>query len=141
MEKYFELAYKEAKKAYKKKEIPVGAVIVKNNKIIAKKCNNRQKKGDIFGHAEILCIKKAAKRLKDWRLNGCDLYVTLEPCNMCRVIIEEARISNVNFLLKQENLTKIESNTPETQTNDCIDIKKEYTELLKKFFIKLRNKL
>ena len=139
MEKYFEIAYKEAIKAYKHKEIPVGAIIVKNNKIIAKSSNNRQKKKNVIGHAEINCIKKASKKLGDWRLDGCDLYVTLEPCNMCRIIIDESRISNVFFLIKQENLTKICTKTPEIQTNDCEELKNKYSKLLKSFFINLRN--
>lgn len=138
MEKYFEIAYKEAIKAYKRKEVPVGAILVKNNKIIAKSSNNRQKNKNVLGHAEINCIKKASKKLKDWRLDGCDLYVTLEPCNMCRIVIDESRISHVFFLIKQEKLTKLSTKTPEIQTNDCKKIKNEYEKLLKSFFINLR---
>lgn len=141
MENFFEIAYKEALKAYKRNEIPVGAVIVKNGKIIAKSSNNRQKNNDILGHAEINCIKKAAKKQKDWRLDDYELYVTLEPCNMCNAIIEETRISKVYFLIKQENLSKKTSKTPKTQTNDCNKLKEEYILLLKSFFNKLRNKL
>lgn len=141
MEDYFKIAYKEALKAYKRNEIPVGAVIVKNNKIIAKSSNNRQKNRDVLGHAEVNCIKKASKKLKDWRLDGCDLYVTLEPCNMCKVIIEESRISNVFYLLEQKKITKMNKKTNYTQTNDCIEIKNKYCYLLKSFFINLRNKV
>ena len=73
-----ELALKEAKKAYKLKEVPVGAVIVKDDKVIAKAYNLREKTNNAISHAEILCINKACKKLKSWRLDGCIMYVTLE---------------------------------------------------------------
>lgn len=123
-------AVKEANKAYKKKEIPVGAVIVKNNKIIAKAHNTRQKTHNLLGHAEINCILKAEKKIKDWRLSNCDMYITLEPCSMCRIFIEEARIKNVYILLKRKDTTK-------TFVRD--DTKKAYSELIKDFFINLRH--
>lgn len=138
MEKYFEIAYKEALKTYKKGEVPVGAVIVKNNKIIAKAHNNRQKKHSVIGHAEILCIKKAEKCLKDWRLNGCDLYVTLEPCEMCKIIIKESRINNVFYLEKQDFQQKKGKNTTFFQTNVCENKKIMYKKLLQNFFNNLR---
>jgi len=141
MEEYFEIAYKEALKANKKGEIPVGAIIVKNNKIIAKSHNNRQKKHNILGHAEILCILKAEKKLKDWRLDGCDMYVTLEPCKMCRTIINESRINNVYFLIKQDFQQKFNEKTTFLQTNDCKNVVNIYEKVLKNFFSKLRNKV
>jgi len=102
-EKIIETMYKEAVKAYKKGEIPVGALITKNNKIIAKSHNNRQKKHNLLGHAEINCILEAEKRIKDWRLDECEMYVTLSPCSMCEAIIEESRLKKVHFLVKQPN--------------------------------------
>ena len=75
-------ALKEAQKAYSKEEIPVGAVIVKDNKIIAKAHNLKELKKTAIAHAEILAIQKANKKLQNWRLLNCDLYVTLEPCMM-----------------------------------------------------------
>ena len=96
-EKYMNMAIKQAIKAFKKKEVPVGAVIVHNNKIIAKACNDRQNKHSVIGHAEIKAILKAAKKLRDWRLNECDLYVTLKPCAMCESIIKESRIKSVYY--------------------------------------------
>jgi len=84
MKDFFDVALLEAQKAFKKGEIPVGAVIVKDNKIIAKSHNNRQKKFNVYGHAEINCIIKAAKKIKDWRLDDCEMYVTLEPCDLCK---------------------------------------------------------
>jgi len=138
MTNYFEIVFKEAKKAYKKGEVPVGAVIVKNNKIIAKSHNNRQQKHNVFGHAEINCILKASKKTRDWRLNGCDLYVSLEPCEICKNIITESRINNVYFLLERDFQQKNFYKTCITQTNDCKNIKKEYINLIKTFFNKLR---
>ena len=78
-------------------EVPVGAVIVKNNKIIAKAGNRREKDNLVTSHAEILAITKANKKLKSWRLNDCALYVTLEPCIMCAGAIIQARFSKVVF--------------------------------------------
>ena len=88
-------ALKEAEKAQKAGEIPVGAVIVKNNKIIAKGCNKREKEQSSISHAEINAIKKANKVLKNFRLTNCDIYVTLEPCPMCAGAIIESRIKNI----------------------------------------------
>lgn len=80
-----------------KEDVPVGAVIVKDNKIIATATNQREQNNDISAHAEILAIKKAEKILQNWRLENCDLYVTLEPCPMCAWAIIQARIKNVYF--------------------------------------------
>lgn len=104
MENFMETAYKEALKAYKNDEIPVGAVVVKNNRVISKAHNDRQKRSNVLGHAEINAIVKAAKRQKDWRLDGYVLYVTLEPCDMCRAIIKESRIEKVYYLLEQKKI-------------------------------------
>lgn len=88
-------AYREAKYAYGKKECPVGAVIVKDGCIIAKAHNNRESKRDPLGHAEIIAIRRASKKLGDWRLSGCDMYVTLEPCAMCAGALVLSRIRNL----------------------------------------------
>ncbi|MBE6156617.1 MAG: nucleoside deaminase [Firmicutes bacterium] len=136
MDRYTFLAYKEAMKAYKKKEIPVGAVIVKNNKVIAKSRNNRQKRYNLLGHAEINCIVKAEKKLKDWRLDGCEMYVTLEPCDMCKFHIKEARIKKVHYLVSS---SKQEQKDPLfEQTNGCNTLFEEYKRMLKSFFCNLR---
>ncbi len=90
-------ALKEAKKAYLKDEVPVGAIIVKDNKIIARGHNKKEKKKDALLHAEIVAIKKAQKKMNDWRLNGCTLYVTLEPCLMCTGAIIQTRIDRVVY--------------------------------------------
>ena len=80
-----------------KGEIAVGAVIVKDNKVIASACNRKEKDNDVTSHAEILVIREAAKKLNRWRLEDCDLYVTLEPCPMCAWAIINSRIKNVYF--------------------------------------------
>jgi len=135
-EKIIETMYKEAVKAYKKGEIPVGALITKNNKIIAKSHNNRQKKHNLLGHAEINCILEAEKRIKDWRLDECEMYVTLSPCSMCEAIIEESRLKKVHFLVKQPNYN--EKNSKIVQISDQNNQKEEYEKLLKNFFERLR---
>ena len=90
-------AFAEAKKAEAKGEVPVGAVIVKDNKIIARGHNQREEKQNALSHAEIECINEACKVLSDWRLEGCEMYVTLEPCPMCTGAIINSRISKVVF--------------------------------------------
>lgn len=94
------------KKAQKKKEIPIAALIVFNNKIIAHCHNARVSRKDVTAHAEVLAIKKAAKKLGDWRLNGCELYVTLEPCSMCSEIIKESRIDHVFYYVSRNENKK-----------------------------------
>ena len=95
MNEFMEEALKEARKALKKQEVPIGAVIVKNGKIIAKGHNVREKRKNALMHAEIIAINKACKKTKDWRLENCSIYVTLEPCPMCAGAIANARIERV----------------------------------------------
>ncbi len=94
-EKFMKEALKEAKKAYEKEEIPVGAVIVKGNKIIARAHNLRETKNCSTSHAEILAIEKANKKLNAWRLENCEMYITLEPCMMCMGAIINSRIKKI----------------------------------------------
>lgn len=91
------IALEEAYKAYLKGEVPVGAVIVKDGKIIAKAHNKREELQSSLAHAEILAIKEASKHLKNWRLNNCEMYITLEPCPMCAGAIIQSRISKVHI--------------------------------------------
>ncbi len=100
---YMNLAYKEALKAYKKNEVPVGAIIVKNNIVIAKAYNKKVSSGNVMNHAEIIALNKAAKKLGDWRLNDCIMYVTLEPCPMCASAITQSRIKKV-FVGTESNI-------------------------------------
>lgn len=94
-EEFMKIALNEAKKAYNKGEIPVGAVIVKDDKVIAKAHNLKELKKDTTKHAEILAIQKASKKLDSWRLENCEMYVTLEPCSMCAGALIQARIKKV----------------------------------------------
>ena len=94
-EKFMKEALKEAKKAFDKLEVPVGAVIVKDGKIIARAHNLKETKKDTTKHAEILAIEKASKKLGDWRLLDCEMYVTLEPCSMCAGAMINARIKKL----------------------------------------------
>ncbi len=87
----------EARKAYLIDEVPVGAVIVYNDKIIARGHNTRELKQSVLGHAEINAIKKASQKIGSWRLEDCDIYVTLEPCSMCSGAIIQSRIRNLYF--------------------------------------------
>jgi len=94
---WMEQAFKEAEKAYKAKEIPVGAVVVLNNQIIGRGHNQREILNDPTAHAEILAITAAANSIGDWRLSDTTLYVTLEPCPMCAGAILNARIPRIVF--------------------------------------------
>ena len=94
-ERFMKEALKEAKKAYDKLEVPVGCVIVKDGKIVARAHNLKESKNDTTKHAEILAIQKASKKLDAWRLLDCDMYVTLEPCSMCAGAIVNSRIRNL----------------------------------------------
>ena len=108
--KYIELVLKEAKKAYNSGEVPVGAVIIKNNKIIAKAHNMVEKKKNSIMHAEIIAITKASKKIRNWRLNNCDMYVSLEPCDMCKAAILLSRINKVYYLVKKDKNININKN-------------------------------
>ena len=94
-EKFMKEALKEAMKAYNKLEIPVGAVIVKDGKIVSRAHNVKEEKKDTTKHAEIIAIQKASKKLESWRLTDCEMYVTLEPCSMCAGALIQARIKKV----------------------------------------------
>jgi tRNA(adenine34) deaminase len=93
--KFMELALQEAGKAYRMDEVPVGAVIVQDGKVLVRAHNRTEVDQDPCGHAEILAIRKAAKKLGRWRLNGCTLYVSLEPCAMCAGAIVWSRLDRV----------------------------------------------
>ena len=94
-EKYMKQALKQAQKAYALNEVPIGCVIVYDNKIIARGYNKRNSVKSTLGHAELAAIKKAGRVLGDWRLEGCTMYITLEPCPMCAGAIVQARIPRV----------------------------------------------
>ena len=118
------------KKAIKHNEVPVSCIITKDDKIISKAYNNKITKHDPTAHAEIIAIRKAAKKLKTWNLNECRLYVTLYPCKMCLDVINEARIKEVYYILDNEK--EINKNVKITKINSE---KNEYfQEELKGFF-------
>ena len=94
-EKYMKAAIREAKKAYALEEVPIGCVIVQNDRIIARGYNRRNTEGNTLAHAELTAIKKASKKTGDWRLEDCTIYITLEPCQMCAGAIVQARVSEV----------------------------------------------
>ncbi len=100
---FFDLAFEEAQKALKKNEVPIGAVIVKDGKVLARKHNIKETEKCATCHAEILAINEASSVLGNWRLDGCDIYVTLNPCPMCASAIRQARISNVYSALENLN--------------------------------------
>ena len=132
---YLKLLYKLALKSYKNKDVPVGAIVIYDNKIIGIGYNDRQHNYDVSGHAEINAIKKAEKKLKDWRLNNCILISTLEPCEMCKSIIREARIKEVFYYLDQFDNKKSRI-YQKIVTND--DYFKKYKNLFDDFFKKIR---
>ena len=135
--KYMQIAIKEAKKAAKRGDVPVGAVIVYKNKIIAKAHNKKQLRKNSLKHAELLVINKACKKLKTWHLDECTIYVTLEPCMMCTGAIIESRIKKIYYATKSDkygSLNKItDKNKTKMQINEGI-CKKESIDILKKFF-------
>lgn len=145
--KYMLQALKEAKKAYNKLEVPVGAVIVKDGKVIARAHNVKEVKKDTTKHAEIIAIQKASKKLENWRLIDCEMYITLEPCAMCAGAIINSRISKIYVGAMDEktgacgsvlNLLK------DFKFNHIVDVeygimKSQCENILKQFFKELRN--
>lgn len=146
--KYMRLALNEAKKAYNNGDVPVGCVIVKNGEVIARAHNIRQLKKDTLGHSEIVAIKKACKKLNAWILEGCTMYVTLEPCLMCAGAILHARIERLVYATEEPKFGSIESVArvlDNDKYNHVVKIEKgilkdEASELLKKFFKEIRIK-
>lgn len=145
-EKFMKQALKEALKAYEKKEVPVGAIIVKDGKIIARAHNVKEEKNDTTKHAEILAISKASKKLQSWRLTDCEMYVTLEPCSMCAGACIQARIKKIyvgTMDLKTGACGSVLNLFEDYTFNHKVELKtgilqKECETLLKKFFKELR---
>ena len=134
--KILDLLLKNAEKAYKKGEIPVSAVILdQSGRIISSSFNDRQKKYNVLGHAEINAILKAEKKVRDWRLDGYSMVVTLEPCNMCSVIIKESRLDKVYYFLpKKKEDSSWEINIEKKQINDSKEYTNNFKHLLTDFF-------
>ncbi len=146
-EKFMKEALKEAKKAKDKNEVPVGAVIVLNGKIIARGYNKRETKKNSLCHAEIIAINKACKKLNNFRLENCELYVTLEPCTMCAGAIIQSRIKKVIYGAKDEKygMAGTVANVFELKSNHKVEIEKGILEsqcsnIIKDFFKVLRER-
>lgn len=135
-------AYKEAQKAFEEDEVPVGCVIVKDGKIIARAHNRKEKKNCALFHAEIECIRKATRKLGNWNLKGCETYVTLEPCMMCAGALINSRIDRIIYgcedpkggaLVSNIRLQDIKLLNHYPQIQGRV-MEKECSDLLKKFF-------
>ena len=132
MNNYIDEILNESNISLKNMDIPIGAIVVKDNIIIGRGHNERVNTPDVTNHAEIMAIREAEKHINDWRLDGCDLYVTLFPCDMCLEVIKAARVDNIYYLLDRDNKNKYER----TIINKLINNKKEaeYKEKLSTFF-------
>ena len=140
-------ALKEAKKAYKKEEIPVGAIIVKDGKIVSRAHNLKESKNSSTAHAEILAIEKANKKLKAWRLENCEMYITLEPCMMCMGAIINSRIKKIYIGTMDPKTGSCKSviDIKDYKFNHVVEVetgilKDECEYILKDFFKMLRKK-
>ena len=102
-EDFMNKAFDEAKNGFNNDEVPIGVVIVKDNRIISTAHNNKNSDNLVTSHAEIIAIEEAERSLKNWRLDGCDMYITLEPCPMCASAIKQARIDNVYCALSNSD--------------------------------------
>lgn len=147
---FMEEALKQARTALKKQEVPIGAVVVKDGKIIARGYNKREKSKNALMHAEVIAINNACKKLKDWRLENCEIYVTLEPCPMCAGAILNARISKIFYGAKDKTSSdnifqNIISSTRLNHNSEIVfldEYEKECSELLTQFFkSKRKNKI
>ena len=145
-EKYMREALRQAKKASAAGDVPIGCVIVYEDKIIARGYNKRNQQKTTLGHAEITAIQKASKKLGDWRLEGCTMYVTLEPCPMCAGAIVQARIPYVVVGAMNPkagcagsilNLLQIERFNHQSELVTGV-LEEECRELMKEFFRELR---
>lgn len=147
-EQWMKEAILEAKKAEAKQEVPIGAVIVKDGQIVGRGHNVRETTHDPLAHAELIAIREASQTLQAWRLTGCDLYVTLEPCPMCAGAIVQARLSRVIYGTADPkagcagtlmNLLQEERFNHQTEIIAGI-MQEQASSLLKEFFQNLRNK-
>lgn len=145
-EKYMKEAIRQAKKAWKLQEVPIGCVIVKDDKIIARGYNRRNTDKNTLAHAELLAIRKASRAVGDWRLEECTMYITLEPCQMCAGAIVQARIPRVVIGSRNPkagcagsilNLLQIPEFNHQVELKEGI-LEKECSQMLKDFFKELR---
>lgn len=140
--KYMDMAILEAKKAALEDEVPVGCVIVFNDNVISKAYNKKESLKMVTGHAEIIALEEASNKMNNWRLDGCDVYITLEPCPMCASALKQARVNHIycglsnsdknNFKIISDILQSDRTNPSVAITND-LAVEKVST-LLKNFF-------
>lgn len=140
-EKYIQIAVNLAKKAAKKGDFPVGALIVKQNKIIAKAYNTKERKKNAIHHAEMIVINKACKKLKTWHLEECTLYSSLEPCMMCTGAIMQSRIKRIVYSNANQNFGAIENQNNKISKNvEIIKVDNKENLLLIQDFFKEKRK-
>ena len=140
MNDYIDEIIELAKKAYDSDDIPVGAIVVKNNEIIGTGFNTRNINRSVVGHAEISAIEMACKCIGDWRLDGCTMYVTLLPCMMCTGAIIESRINKVYYLCDRTNVRFNSAKYLNMEKIECVEKREIYMKLLQLFFENKRNK-
>lgn len=147
-ERFMKEALKQAKKAYAIEEVPIGCVIVHEEKIIARAYNKRNTKKSTLAHAELLAIEKACKKLGDWRLEECTMYITLEPCQMCAGAIVQARIPRVVIGTHNKkagcagsilNLLQMKEFNHQVELTSGV-LEEECSEMMKQFFREMRKK-
>ena len=145
--KFLDMAFELAEKAYSLNEVPIGAVIVKNDEVIGCGYNQKESNNSVLKHAELIAIEEASKNLNNWRLDDCDIYITLDPCPMCASAIKQARIKNVYSALNNtddsylEIINKIfvgDNTNPSVNFISNLDVDKSKN-LLNSFFKKQRN--
>ncbi len=147
-EQYMKQALRQAKKAYNLDEVPIGCVIVYENQVIARGYNRRNTDKQTLSHAELIAIKKASKKLGDWRLEDCTMYVTLEPCQMCAGAIVQARITNVVIGCMNQKagcagsvLNLLEMKEFNHRVNVVRGVlEEECSEMIRSFFVRLRRR-
>lgn len=135
----FNILMENTNKSLENNDVPVGAVIVKDGKVLAFGYNTREKDQNVLGHAEINTILEAQRFLNNWNLSGCDMYVTLVPCSMCLEIIKQSRIDNIYYLLDKPASKKEFYKTKMQKIND-VNYENKYADILSYFFKKLREK-
>ena len=138
MNEYVKILIKLANKSLKYSDIPVGAIVLKDNEIVGKGYNNRYRAKKVTGHAEINAILAAEKKLNDYRLNGCVLISTLMPCPMCREVIKESRIDKVYYILSRPDSENLKIKGYEKLDNIELELVKKYKEDFLNFFKKMR---
>ena len=140
IDKYVNILINETKKSLLSNDVPVAALIVENNKIISKAHNCREKYQNVMKHAELIALEKACKKKKNWHLDNCEIYVTMEPCLMCMNAISQSRIKRIYYILQNDTYKKIQSNMNEKLEINKIDIKNNEINIILKNFFKDKRK-